>query len=138
MYVFVEFVLVNEVLRDVGELDFYVFGIVEWRREVLVADVVGNELGVFAGEYTSDHKFAKIEGGRFSSVIYGVDDSVAHDGDACAIGVFFLGVELAYDFREGDTFAAVAWDICKSDDAKGVGAFDALSSIGWYFTDTLS
>ena len=29
--VFLEVVLVNEILRDVGDLDFYVFGIVEWR-----------------------------------------------------------------------------------------------------------
>ena len=28
--VFVEFILVNEILRDVGELDFDVFGIVKW------------------------------------------------------------------------------------------------------------
>ena len=111
MYVFVEVILVNEVLRDVGDLDFYVFRIVEWCHEVLVADVVGDELGVFAGEYTADHEFAKIDGGGFSSGISGVDGSVDHDGDAFAIGIFFLGAELAYDFCEGDTFAEVTWDI---------------------------
>ena len=31
MGVFVEVILVNEILRDVGELDFDVFGIVKWR-----------------------------------------------------------------------------------------------------------
>ena len=31
MGVFVEVILVNEILRDVGELDFGVFGIVKWR-----------------------------------------------------------------------------------------------------------
>ena len=60
VYVFLEVILANEILRDIGELDFYVFGIVKWRREVVVADVVGDELGFFAGEYTVDHKFAKI------------------------------------------------------------------------------
>ena len=138
MYVFVEVILVDEILRDVGELEFYVFGIVEWRRELLVVDVVGDELGFFAVEYTVDHEFSNIEGGGLSSRISGVDDSVAHDGGVCAIGIFFLGAELAYDFFEGDTFSAVAWDICKADDAKGVGAFDALSSAGWSFTDALA
>ena len=138
MYVFVEVILVDEVLRDVGELDVYIFGIVEWRREVVVAGVVGDELGSFAGEYTLDPEFANIDGGGFSSGISGVDDSVAHDGDACAIGVFFLGAELAYDFREGDNFVAVAWDICKADDAKGVSVFDAFSAVGWSFNGALA
>ena len=30
--VFVEVIIVNETLRDVGLLDFYVFGIVDWRH----------------------------------------------------------------------------------------------------------
>ena len=32
VYVFVEIIIVDEILRDVGELDFYVFGTVEWHR----------------------------------------------------------------------------------------------------------
>ena len=90
------------------------------------------------GEYTVYHKFAKIERGGFSSVIAGVDDTIAHNGDACVIGVFFLWAELADYFCEGDTFEAVVWDICKADDAKFVGAFDTLSSASWYFTDALA
>ena len=63
---------------------------------------------------------------------------VAHDGDACGIGIFFIRAELAYYFRDGDTFEAVAWDICKVDDAKSVGDFDKLASAGWYFTNSLA
>ena len=44
----VEVVLLNELLGDVGDLDFDIFGIVEWCYEVVVADVVGDELGYFA------------------------------------------------------------------------------------------
>ena len=104
---------------------------------VFVADVVGDELGSFAGEYTVKHKFAKIEGGGFSSSIAGVDDLVSHDGDVCEIRISFLGAKLAYYFRDGDTFAAIAWDICKVDDAKSVVAFDTLTSAGWSFTNAL-
>ena len=90
MYEFVEVILANEILRDIGELDFYVFGIVKWRREVVVADVVGDELGLFVGEYTDNHNYEKIERGGFGAGIASVDDSVAHDGDARVIGIFFL------------------------------------------------
>ena len=33
---------------------------------------------------------------------------------------------------------AVSWDICKANEAKGVGAFDALSSACWSFTEALA
>ena len=41
----VEVVLVNELLWYVGELDFDILGIVEWCFEVVVADVLGDEIG---------------------------------------------------------------------------------------------
>ena len=52
-------------------------------------------------------------------------------------GYYFFGAELADYFGEGDTFALVAWDIFKGDEAKGVGDFGALSSTGWTFTYAL-
>ena len=51
---------------------------------------------------------------------------------------FFFGAERADYFGEGDTLALVAWDICKADDAKGVGDFGVLSSAGWNFADALA
>ena len=56
----------------------------------------------------------------------------------CAIWVLFFGTELADYFGEGDTLASVAYDILEADDAKVVGAFDALSSTCWHFADALS
>ena len=56
----------------------------------------------------------------------------------CAIGILFLGAELAYYFRDGDNFAEVSWDICKVDDAESVFAFDTLTSAGWSFTNALA
>ena len=71
-----------------------------------------------------------IEGGGLSAGVAGVDNSVAHDGDACAIWVFFFGAELTDYFGEGDTLTSVAWDILKAYDANYVGTFGALSSTG--------
>ena len=66
-----------------------------------------------------------------------MDNSVAYDGDACAIWVLFFGAELADYFGEGDTLVSVAWYILKADYIKGGGAFGALSSTGWPFADAL-
>ena len=79
-----------------------------------------------------------MEGGGFSTGVAGVDTSVAHDVDACAIWVFLLGTELADNFGEGDALALVAWDIIEADDMRGVGAFGALSSTRWPFANTLA
>ena len=43
----VEAVLVDEALRDVGELDLGVLRAREWGSKVVVDDVVGDELGPF-------------------------------------------------------------------------------------------
>ena len=43
----VEAVLVDEALRDVGELDLGVLRVREWGSKVVVDDVVGDELGPF-------------------------------------------------------------------------------------------
>ena len=67
-----------------------------------------------------------------------MDNSFAHDGDACAIWVLLFGNELADYFGEGDAFALVAWDILEADDVKGVGAFGALSISRWSFADALA
>ena len=63
---------------------------------------------------------------------------VAHDGDACAIWIFFFGEELADYFGEGDTLESSAWVFCKADDAKRVGDFGALSSANCPFPDALA
>ena len=67
-----------------------------------------------------------------------MDNSVAHDGDACAIWVLLFGTELADYFGKGHAFASVPWDIIEADDANFVGAFGAFSSICLSFADALS
>ena len=103
----VEVILVDEVLRDVGDLDFRVLWIVEWICEVVVADIICDELGTFARENTVKREFTKIEGRGFGTGVAVVYNDFSHDGDACAIGVGLLGAELAHDFCDGDAAAAV-------------------------------
>ena len=45
-------------------------------------------------EYAVHCEFAYIKGGGFSAGVAGVDNSVAHDGDACAIWVLLSGRNL--------------------------------------------
>ena len=105
--VVVEVVLVDEVLRNIGEPDLRVLGIVEWSAEVLVADVICDELGTFARENTVKKEFAKVEGCGFGADAAVVDAEFAHDGDAGAIGIALLGAELAHDSGDGDAAEAV-------------------------------
>ena len=107
MNVVVEVVLVDEVSRDIGELDLRVLEIVEWSAEVVVADVVCDELGTFARENTVKKDFAKIKGRDFCSGVPIVHNKFPHDGDADANGIALLGAELAHDSGDGDAAAAV-------------------------------
>ena len=74
----------------------------------------------------------------FSAGVAGVDNSVAHDGDACAIWVLLFGTELADYFGKGNAFASVAWGIFGADGAEGVGTFGVLSSSCWSFAYALA
>ena len=55
----------------------------------------------------------------------------------CNLGLLFRGVTCRL-VGEGGTLASVAWDIFKAGNAKGVGAFGALSNDGWHFADALA
>ena len=73
-----EVVFIDEVLRDVGELDFDVFRVVQRSAEIEVRDVEGAELGTFAGEKnTVNHELDKFKWSSFRANIAWVADSVA-------------------------------------------------------------
>ena len=91
-----EVVLVDEVLRDVGELDFDIFGVVERSCEVVVFDVVGDEFYSFSGEHAVEEKFTKFKRGSFCPGVTVVNAIVTHDGDACAVWILFFGAKLAH------------------------------------------
>ena len=98
----VDIVLVDEILRDVGELDLDVLGIVKRHLQVVVDDVVVDKLCSFSGEHAVEKEFAEIKRGGFGSNVAVVDYADAHDGDAHAVQILFFGVELAHHLRDGD------------------------------------
>ena len=92
----VEVVLANEVLRDVGELDLDVLGVVERGCEVVVGDVVGDELCTFRGDHAVEKKFTEVERGGFSPGVTVVHAVFTHDGDARAVWILFFEAEFAH------------------------------------------
>ena len=134
----IEIIFVDEVLRDVGEPDLAVLGIIERRCEVVVSDVVAYESGAFARENTVEEKFTKVKGRGFGSGVAIVHTKFAHDGDARSVGVVFLRAKFADDSGCGDATAAIKRDILVVNGAKGVGAFYALPSAVRASAETLT
>ena len=62
----VEVVLGDVVLRDVGEHNFDIFGVVERSCEVVVTYVVGDECCSVSREHTVEENFVKVERVGFS------------------------------------------------------------------------
>ena len=90
------------------------------------------------GENADEQEFADIKRGGFGSNVAVVDDAAAHYGDAHAVPIIVFWAELAHHLCDGDSFAAIVWDVVKMDDAEGVGAFDALDGSSWYFSYALA
>ena len=134
----VEVVLVDEVLWDVGELDLRVLRVVERGREVEVRDVVGDELGPFAGDDAVEEDFVEVERSGFSSGITCVLAMFSNDGDTSAVRVVLLGAEFANDGCDGDAFEAIERDVAEVDRAEGIGTFDALAGAGRVFAEALA
>ena len=122
-----EVVFINEVLRDVGELDFDVFGTIQRGAEIEVGDVEGAEACTFAGENTVDHEFDQFKWCRFGADIAWVADAVAANGDAGSVGIGFFGAHFADHLGVGDFFAAVDGYVFVVYDVEGVCAFDSLA-----------
>ena len=66
-HVFVKGVLINELLRDVAEIDAEILGAVQWSLKVEVSDVEDEAIGSLAREDTVDDKFEEIKRCSFGS-----------------------------------------------------------------------
>ena len=89
------------------------------------------------GDHAVDQEFVDIKRGGFGSNVAVVDNAAAHDGDAHVVRILFFGAELAQHLRDGDSFAEIAWDVVKMDDAEGVCAFDTMYGTAWSFAYAL-
>ena len=95
-----EVVLVDEVLRDIGELDFDISGVVEQSCKVVVNNFVGGEFFSFLGEHAVEENFTKVKRGGFSPGVTVINAIFTHDGDACAVRVVFFRAEFTNDWCE--------------------------------------
>ena len=122
VYVLHEVVFVDEVLRDVGELDFDVFRTIQRGAEIEVGDVEGAELGAFAGEDTVDHELDKFKRSSFGANIAWVADSVAGYRDSGAVRISFLWANFADNIAVANFFETFGRNVGKVDDMEGIGA----------------
>jgi hypothetical protein len=117
-----EVVFINEVLRDVGELDFYVFRTIQRGAEIKVGDVEGAELGAFAGENTVNHELDKFKWCSFRANIAWIADSVAGYRDSGAVRISFFWANFADNIAVANFFEMVGRNVGEVDDMEGVGA----------------
>jgi hypothetical protein len=82
-------IFVDELVRNIGELNVDVFGMIERSCEIEVFDIVTDEFCTGAREDAVDLKLEGFKGACVSADIARIDDTIVTDGDASAI-FFFL------------------------------------------------
>ena len=117
-----EVVFINEVLRDVGELDFDVFRTIQRGAEIEVGDVEGAELGAFAGKNTVNHELDKFKWCSFRANIAWVADSIAGYRDSGAVRISLLWANFADNIAVANFFETVGRNVGEVNDMEGIGA----------------
>jgi hypothetical protein len=117
-----EVVFINEVLRDVGELDFDVFRTIQRGAEIEVGDVEGAELGAFTGENTVNNELDKFKGSSFGANIAWVADSVAGYRDSGAVRISFLWANFADNIAVANFFETFGRNVSEVNDMEGICA----------------
>ena len=90
------------------------------------------------GEHDVEQYFSEIKRSSFGSNVAVVDDVAAHDGDARTVRILLWRAELTHCLRDGDSFAAIVWDLVEMDNSEVVGDFDALYGAGRSFAYALA
>ena len=131
-HVFVKVVFVDELLRNVTDIDPEIFGTVQWSLEVKVADVKGDVFGSLA------HRILLITSLKRSSDLVLVPTSPGYLMRLPPIVIqvrlgFIFGVERAHNFGVCDFFSAVLGDVVIVNAVECVGAFNKLDCFfqGW-------
>ena len=96
--------------------------------QVEFAYIKCGELGAGAREDAVEDELGKFKLYSRGSDVAGKVDAIAADGDAHAVGIALLLVELANHFGVSYLFSAVNGDIFKADEEEVVAAFDTLAS----------
>ena len=88
--ILLEFILVDDFLKDDAELDSRILWLIKGSVEVEVSEVSCHEFGPWCGEGAVDNQLDSFKGPRFCSTIAGVVDGVATNGDAGSVGQLLL------------------------------------------------
>ena len=131
-------IFVDELVRNIGELNADVFGNIERSCEVEVFDIVTNEFSSGTREYTVDLKLECFERACVGSNIARIDDAIAANGDASALFFFFVGLDFTNHFSVCDLLASFRWNVFVSDDMKGFSTCNALLVASGILADALA
>ena len=131
-------IFVDELIRNIGELNADVFGMIERSCEIEVFDIETSEFCTGTRENAVDLKLECFEGACVGANIARIDDTIAANGDASAIFFLFVWLDFANHFSVCDLFASFRWNVFVSDDMKGFCACDALLGASGILADALA
>ena len=106
--------------------------------QVEVSHVKRGELGAGVREYAVENELGKFRGCCRGADVAGKGDAISADGDARAVGIALLWVDLANHFGVSDFLSTVGRDIFVADEEEGVGSLDLLASAVGGGVDTLA
>ena len=139
VYILIEVVFINDVLRDVSELDACVLGPVQWCVEVEIGEIHCHVFSARCGKGAVDYKFDGLQRCCFCTTIAGVVDCVTPDGDASSIDFFFIWFYLTHYARVCYIRYTILWDVVEVDWAHGVCSLHTLfTGDGWMDSSALT
>ena len=133
-----EVVSVNKFFKDTGESDMCIFTTIERSSQVKVFYVKGNKLGASSRKNTVDKDFNKFQGTRGSAIIARVENEVASNSDADAIGSLFLWSDFTNHFGVCDYLSLVNMDVLVANHNKFVSSCNALACTSRVSTNALT
>ena len=126
MHIFEKVVFINELLRDIAELDVEILRVVQWSLWIEVADIKGDTFGDLSREETVDDMFENIKRCSLGSHVSWVFDTVSANRNVNTIGIFIFGTEHAHDLGACDLFSEIHGYVVVVYDIEVVSEFGAL------------
>jgi hypothetical protein len=117
-----KFVLLNEFLQDISNLNADVLGVWHWSIEVEVLEVNGAEMCAWAREHAVEKKLDKFEGCGVGSHIAREADAIAANRYASANRIILFRTHFACHHGVADFLPFMAWDVMVVNKEEGVSA----------------
>jgi hypothetical protein len=124
-----EGVFLDELIRDVRELDANIFGIGHGSIKVEVLKVNGAEPSALPGEDTVEEEFDEFKGCGVGANVARIANPVSADGDTGSVRIVLLWADFTDHHGMTDLLALVEGDVLEVDEKEGVGTPYPL--FGW-------